>query len=274
MPETTLSNGVRLHWREAGDPTKPPVVWIHGGSVEESSSMVADLEPFSSRIRGLFPDTRGHGLSGKFERVADYTYPRKAEDVLLWLDALGVERAIFGGASMGAALSLWLAAHAPERVRAVVSISGPPYAPPAEDVAWWRAHRPLVSAGRFEEYYDANVRMRVGDAALARLKARPERYAAVTGVLRLHSTASLLALLDETYARGDWLADCARIRCPVLVVAGSLDHFPTVAMSRRVAATIPGAQLYVVEGGSHFPNRSHRSEVQAAVGRFYAEIGV
>lgn len=274
MPDTTLPNGVRLHWREAGDPTKPVVVWIHGGSVEDSSSMVADLEPFFGRVRALFPDTRGHGLSQKFERVADYTYARKAEDVLLWLDALGIERAVFGGASMGAALSLWLAVHAPARVRAVVSISGPPYAPPAEDVAWWRAHRPLVEAGRFEAYYDANVRMRVGDAALARLKARPERYAGLTGVLRRHSVASLLALLDETYARTDWLADCARIRCPVQVVAGSLDHFPTVAMSERLAATIPGARLHVVQGGTHFPNRSHRVEVQGVVARFLDEIGV
>jgi len=63
VPETTLRNGVRLHWREAGDPARPPVVWIHGGSVEESSSMVADLEPFGARIRALFPDARGHGLA-------------------------------------------------------------------------------------------------------------------------------------------------------------------------------------------------------------------
>ena len=274
MPERLLPNGVRLHWREAGDPGKPPIVWIHGGSVEESSSMVADLEPLGPRIRALFPDTRGHGLSSKFERVEDYTYPRKAEDVLLWLDALGVPRAVFGGASMGAALSLWLAVHAPERVRAVISISGPPYAPPAADIAWWRAHRPLVEAGRFEEYYDANVRMRAGDDALARLKARPDRYVEVTGMLRRHSTASLLALLDETYSRGEWLADCARIRCPVQIVAGALDHFPTVEMSRRVAATVPGARLHVVGGGTHFPNRSHRAEVQDVIRRFLEEIGV
>ena len=83
MPEIRLPNRVRLHWRETGEPTKPPVVWIHGGSVEDSSSMVADLEPFAARIRALFPDTRGHGLSERFERVEDYTYPKKAEDVLL-----------------------------------------------------------------------------------------------------------------------------------------------------------------------------------------------
>jgi pimeloyl-ACP methyl ester carboxylesterase len=274
MPELTLPNGVGLHWREAGDSKKPAIVWIHGGSIEDSSSMVADLEPFAARVHALFPDTRGHGLSDRFERIEDYTYAKKAEDVLLWLDALGIERAIFGGASMGAALSLWLAAHVPQRVRAVVSISGPPYAPLSDDVAWWRRHRPLVETGRFEEYYDANVRLRVGDDALARLKARPDRYVEVLGTLRRHSVASLLALLDETYSRTEWLADCVRIRCPVLVIAGSEDHFPTVAMSRRVAETIPGARLHVVQGGGHFPNRSHRAEVQQVVAAFLAEIGV
>lgn len=252
----------------------PPVVWIHGGSVEDSSSMLADLEPFFGRIRALFPDTRGHGLSSKFERPQDYTYARKFEDLVLWLDALGIERAVWGGASMGAALSLWAAVHAPSLVRGVASISGPPYDAPPADKAWWAAHRPLVEAGRFEEYFDANLRLRMGEAALARLKARPERYAEVTGRLREHSVTSLLALLDETFERSNWLADCARIRCPVQVIAGSEDAFPTAEMSRRVAETIPGARLHVVEGGPHFPNRTHRSEVQGVIGDFLASLGI
>lgn len=274
MPAIALPNGVRLHWREAGAPAGAPVVWIHGGSIEDSSMMVSDLEPFLDRIRGLFPDTRGHGLSQKFERVEDYTYRRKAEDLLLWLDALGVEPAVWGGASMGGALSLWAAIHAPERVRAVVSISGPPYEPILEDRQWWAAHRPLVEAGRFEEYFDANVRLRMGEHALGRLRARPQRYAEATRRLRHHSVASLLALLDETYSRTDWLDDCGRIRCPVLVIAGSEDHFPTLAQSRRVADVIPGARLHVVEGGGHFPNRTHRGEVRAAIAGFLEAIGV
>jgi 3-oxoadipate enol-lactonase len=265
---------VRLHWREAGDPAKPPVVWVHGGSVEDSSLMPADLEPFLDRIHGFFPDTRGHGLSQKFERVEDYTYPEKAADLLAWLDALGIASPVWGGASMGAALSLWIAAHRPDRARAVVSISGPPYAPIASDRQWWAAHRHLVAAGRFDEYFDANVSLRMGEAALARLKERPERYAELTGRLRDHSVASLLALLDETYSRAHWLPVCAAIRCPVLVIAGSEDGFPTLAMSRGVAATIPGARLHVVQGGPHFPNRSHRAEVQGVVGAFFEAIGL
>ena len=268
----TLPTGVRLHWREAGDPSAPVVVWIHGGSVEDSSFMLPDLEPFLPRIRALFPDTRGHGLSQKFERAEDYTYPEKGRDLLLWLDGLGIGAAVWGGASMGGALSLWAAAHHPERVLALVSISGPPFAPPESEQQWWSRHRPLVAAGRFDDFFDANIRLRMGEEALARLKARPDRYAEVTGRLERHSVASLLALLDETYARTDWLADCARIRCPALIIAGAEDQFPTVEMSARVATVIPGARFHVVAGGPHFPNRSHRAEVQSVIADFFAAI--
>ncbi len=236
--------------------------------------MLPDLEPFFSRIHCLLPDTRGHGLSSRFERAEDYTYPRKAEDMLLWIDALGLTAPVWGGASMGAALSLWLAAHHPSRVRAVISISGPPYAPPAEDTRWWSSHRQLVESGRFDEYFDANVRLRMGEDALRRLRSRPERYAAVVSTLRRHSVASLLALLDETYSRTDWLAECAQIRCPVQIIGGALDHFPDPEMSRRLAATIPGARLHVVAEGPHFPNRSHRTEVQGVIAAFFASIGL
>ncbi len=236
--------------------------------------MVADLEPFFDRVRALFPDTRGHGLSTRFERVEDYTYARKAEDLLHWIDTLGIRDAVWGGASMGGALSLWIAAHAPERARGVVSISGPPFEPTREDKAWWARQRPLVEAGRFAEYFDANVRLRMGEDALARLKARPDRYAGLTGALRRHSVPSLLALLDETYSRSEWLEDCTRIRCPVQVIAGSEDSFPTVAMSERVAAAIPGARLHVVQGGPHFPNRTHRLEVQGVIAAFLFTLGV
>ena len=274
MPQQTLANGVSLHWREAGNPAGTPVLWIHGGSVEDSSMMLADLEPFFDEIRALLPDARGHGESQKFERMEDYTYARKGADLLAWLDALGIESAVWGGASMGGALSLWAAVHAPERVHAVISISGPPYAPPDSDVAWWKKHRALVEAGKFDEYFDANIRMRLGEDALARIKSKPERYAETVARLRSHSIASFLALLDETYSRVDWLEDCRSIRCPVLVIGGTEDHFPSVAQSRRIAEAIPGARLHIVEGGSHFPNRTHRPEVQQVLGEFLRKIGV
>ena len=130
----------------------------------------------------------------------------------------------------------------------------------ASGVLVWTAHRALVEAGRFEEYFDANIRLRMGEDALARLKSRPERYAEVTGRLRRHSVASLLALLDETYARTDWLADCGRIRCAVQVIAGVLREaglpISFVGTGQRVPedlhrATPPAIAAWVL-GDHHF----------------------
>jgi pimeloyl-ACP methyl ester carboxylesterase len=45
-------------------------------------------------------------------------------------------------------------------------------------------------------------------------------------------------------------------------------------MSERLAATIPGARLHVVAGGPHFPNRSHRAEVQAVMDGFLGSLGI
>ncbi len=269
-----LPSGVRLFWREAGDPTRPPLVWIHGGSVEDSSVMLPDVEPFLHRVRALLPDTRGHGRSQRFERPEDYGYGAKAADLVAWLDALGVPAALFGGVSMGGALSLWLAVHHAARVRGVFSISGPPYAPPEEDNAggrptgpWWpraastSTSTPMCGSAWATRPWPASRRV-------------PSATPSCWRASRRHSVPSFLALLDETYSRSEWLADCARIRCPVQIVAGERDRFPTVEMSRRLAATIPGARLHVVAGGPHFPNRSHRAEVQGVMGAFLSSFGL
>jgi pimeloyl-ACP methyl ester carboxylesterase len=175
---------------------------------------------------------------------------------------------------MGAALSLWAAVHAPSRVRSVISISGPPYEPIAEDKAWWRAHRPLVEAGRVDEYFDANVRLRMGEAALARFKARPSATPRRSSGCAPHH-ASLLALLDETYSRpsGSPTAHASAVRC--WSIAGSADHFPD---RRDVASASPrrsrarGWRSSRAAALSQPPRTAPRSRPRSA--RFLAEIGV
>ena len=77
----------------------PPVVWIHGGSVEDSSLMVADLEPFFDRVRALLPGhARPRPVARASSGVEDYTYARKAEDLLLVARRTSASRARSGAA--------------------------------------------------------------------------------------------------------------------------------------------------------------------------------
>jgi len=250
------------------------MLWIHGGSVEDSSMMVRDLEPFFDHLRVICPDARGHGRSSRFETPDEYVWSKKSHDVVALLDFLGIERAIWGGNSMGAALSLWAGIHHAERVRAIIDISGPPARTDPHEHRWWVDHRALVAEGRFAEYYEANVLRRSGPEALAKIKARPERHREITDLLHRHTTASFLALLDETFNRPGWIDQCARITAPTLVIGGSEDIFPDVEQTRAVARAIPRSTLHIVEGGPHFPNRTHRSEVQSVIGAFLIRHGL
>jgi pimeloyl-ACP methyl ester carboxylesterase len=65
-------------------------------------------------------DLLGHGRSDKPTHAATYRIDSYAGQVIALLDHLGVEKAVLGGISLGANVSLFAAAHNPERVQALV----------------------------------------------------------------------------------------------------------------------------------------------------------
>jgi pimeloyl-ACP methyl ester carboxylesterase len=65
-------------------------------------------------------DLLGHGGSDKPEHAAEYRMDVYAQQVLALLDHLGVERAVLGGMSLGANVSLHAAARHPDRVQGLV----------------------------------------------------------------------------------------------------------------------------------------------------------
>jgi len=113
--------GVDLAIRDTGSGT--PVVWGHGltssMAAEEAMGMaVVDLP--DDRYRVVRYDARGHGGSGATFDPQDYAYPALAADQLALADALGFDRFVTGGMSMGTGTALHVAVTAPERVLALV----------------------------------------------------------------------------------------------------------------------------------------------------------
>lgn len=109
---------VRLHLLDLPG-GEPPLVLLHGLSAnahEFGGLIAAGLSP---EFRVVAPDLRGRGRSGR--PATGYRMADHARDVLAMLDALGLERVVLGGHSFGAYLTIYIAAHHPERVsRAIV----------------------------------------------------------------------------------------------------------------------------------------------------------
>jgi len=97
-----------------------PIVYLHGLLLDAAMNrrLARDLANAGNRV--LLRDLPGHGKSSKPRRAAAHRMDAYAWHVVHLLDELGIERAVGGGLSLGADVSLQVAADAPERVQALV----------------------------------------------------------------------------------------------------------------------------------------------------------
>ncbi|MGI5288693.1 alpha/beta fold hydrolase [Nonomuraea polychroma] len=118
-------NGIKLVYREEGDPAAPPLLLIHGRSANHND-WNGITQHFAARYRVLVPDLRGHGAS---DYPGDYALPDMAQDIAALLDHLAVERATVIGHSLGGMVAYQLAMTHPGRVERLVLEDVPPPLP-------------------------------------------------------------------------------------------------------------------------------------------------
>jgi pimeloyl-ACP methyl ester carboxylesterase len=110
---------VKIHYREEGDGAA--LVLLHGGWGNTLNPFNRQLEKLRDEFRVICPDRSGYGGSTKLVDgfSTDFHY-RAAVETLLFLDALGIQRAFFWGHSDGAVIAAIIGFTAPERVRGVI----------------------------------------------------------------------------------------------------------------------------------------------------------
>jgi pimeloyl-ACP methyl ester carboxylesterase len=110
----TASDGVRIHYLEAGQGS--PVVLIHGytGSAEGNWFINGVADALAKNHRVVAIDCRGHGKSDKPHDPEKYG-PQMVADVLEMMDHLKIDKAHVHGYSMGGFIVTQLLASAPER---------------------------------------------------------------------------------------------------------------------------------------------------------------
>lgn len=116
--------GVRLAYREWGDPASPTVILLHALGLD-SANWENVAPELSTTRRVLALDFRGFGDSG---RPGAYSLELMRDDVLSFAAALGIERFSLIGHSMGGAVAYLVAEKMAERIeRLVLEDTPPPY---------------------------------------------------------------------------------------------------------------------------------------------------
>ncbi|GAA2204418.1 alpha/beta fold hydrolase [Nonomuraea monospora] len=118
-------NGLRLVYREEGDPSSPPLMLIHGRTADHND-WNGITQHFAARHHVFVPDLRGHGAS---DHPGEYPLPGMAADVVALLDHLGVGRVTLIGHSLGGVVAALVAAGHPGRIERLVLEDPPPAYP-------------------------------------------------------------------------------------------------------------------------------------------------
>jgi len=226
-----------LAYRVDGPPDGPVVVL--GSSLGTTGSVwEPQLAALAATHRVVRYDHRGHGDSPA--PPGPYAIEELGGDVLALLDRLEVDRADLGGLSLGGMVAMWLAAHAPERVRRLALVCTS--ARPAQE-EMWRQRAATVRAGGMAAVTDLVVERWFTEDFITR---RPD-VVAWTRAMVAGTDAAAYAACCEVVATLDLEPVLPRITAPTLVVAGARDPAFPFPHTERIVAAIAGSRLAVVD---------------------------
>jgi 3-oxoadipate enol-lactonase len=233
----TTSDGCRIAWRLDGEEHRP--VLVLSNSIGTSLHMWdGEIDALASRFRVLRYDTRGHGASGA--PSGDYPLARLGMDVVELLDHLGIERAHFLGLSLGGIIGQWLGIHAAGRIERLVLANTSSYLGPVEQ--WKDRIESTLRVTDMTETAETFLRNWFPARMLDAREPVVERFRAMLLETDPRGLAGCYAAVRDT----DLRTAIASIHVPTLVIAGRYDTVTAASHSEAIAATIPGAMLFVL----------------------------
>src|SRR5919202_1010144 len=235
--------GLAVHTRVSVDAVPggtPAVVLVHGLGVS-SRYMVPTARLLAPEYHVYAPDLPGFGKSAKPTHVLNIA--ELADALVAWMGAVGLDRVVMLGNSMGCQIIADCAVRYPERVERAVLV-GPTMDSQGRTALRqaWRVLRDTPREAPSQPFVVAADYLQAG-------------------LLRAWRTLQY-ALADRIEEK----LPCVRV--PVLVVRGELDPVVPQRWAAEVARLLPRSRLVVIPGGAHTVNYSSPRELVRVVRPF------
>ncbi|MFV0514928.1 MAG: alpha/beta fold hydrolase [Jhaorihella sp.] len=246
MPAATQSgiapvNGIGMYYAIYGEGGDAPILMIHGG-LGHGDIWASQVAGLMTDHRIIVADTRGHGRSTN--DGSTYSYDLLASDYLALLDHLGVKRVHLVGWSDGANIGYSISEQAPLRLASHFAHAG--------NVTLEGIDPTVETSAVFGSY----VAMMAEDYAA--MSPTPDGFEAFLGEI---------AAMWATEKPGGVEA-LGTVAVPTLVVQSDHDEAILMEHAEMIADTIPGAELLVLDGVSHFAMLQAPDAYTAAIRAF------
>jgi pimeloyl-ACP methyl ester carboxylesterase len=241
----------QIYYETAGDGV--PLLLSHAAFLD-SRMFDAIWEPLARQFRLIRYDMRGYGQSspvpGPLSRRSDL------EQLLKHLD---IPRAHMVGCSYGGELVLDLALEHPGQVASLTLVDGTPggFELKGEPPRYMLEMIDAMKSGDIDRANELQIRIWLDGEQREPEQVDPELRAKALEMNRIPVT-------QGTFFRADThplnpldppaVTRLEEVRCPTLIIAGSLDHPEVLRAADEMAARIPNARKVVFEGSGHVPS--------------------
>lgn len=258
---------IAIYERGAG----PTIVFIHGVTLS-SRTWTYQFETLSEAgFRVVAVDLRGHGYSDVGE--AGHSVAVLGRDLATVLDAIDARDCILVGHSLGGIAVQSFAIQFPEllkaRVAGIVLLSTFGKVPA---LGIEHGVEGMLSPGLVAMTVFPNFGYTVARAGFGR-HAHP-RHVDLTRRMIASTPPGVARASVHTVAGMNLIPDLASIDVPTLVVGGTADVVAPINESRRLARTIPGAELVEMRGAGHMIMFERTAEFDDLLIEFADRLGV
>ena len=225
-----------FQWSRRGE----PLVILHGGLSHSEKTKKYLLPAVKRNFKVFAYDRTGHGRTANQKGSFHFNFQTK--ELIAFLEDVVKEPAHLIGISDGANIALMAAIARPELIRSVVSIGGNTTA--------------------------SQIRMKFGKPEVsAESQAEHDRLSPdhPSELIKKVATAFKVWKSEPSIA----ITKLAKIKCPVLVLAGD-DDVISAKESEKIYQAIANARLAIVPGASHAVIKEKTELVQALLKDFYA----
>ena len=271
--------GLRLFYREAGDPQAPAILLLHG--FPTSSLMYRNLIPLlADRYHVIAPDLPGFGFSDAPDRKQyHYTFDHLAGTIDAFTDAVGLKRYVIQVFDYGAPVGWRLAVAHPERITAIISQNGNAYEEGLSSgwnpiQKYWKEPSEANRAALREFLTPESVKWQYTHGAPDGTEVAPESYTMDSALLARPGNDEIQLDLFLDYASNVALypkfqAYFRKEHPPLLAVWGRNDPFFLPPGAEAFKRDNPNAEVHFYDAG-HFALETSGSEIAIEIRRFLA----
>lgn len=281
--KTVKVDGLDIFYREAGDPSKPTILLLHG--FPSSSHMYRDLiDDLSANYHLVAPDYPGFGQSSMPGTEAyDYTFDNLALTVYHFTEALGLKKFSLYLQDYGGPVGFRIATQHPEQIQALIVQNANAYNEGLGD-----ALKPLVAyiqdpnevtvqpVKNFMTLSGTQWQYTVGAEDVSRIN--PDSYITDQYYLDRPGNLDIQLALVRNYGSNlplynVWQDYFRKYQPATLVISGKNDPLFTAPGAEAFKKDIKNAQISLLNGG-HFVLEEKHQEAATLIEAFLAGKGI